>query len=279
MAASQHRPCLRCGKALLARWQTKFCSHACYGASKAGRREETKAKYQRTCERCGTGFITRYPGGYNLKKGFASGRFCSRACYHGQRSDNRTLELRRARKRLVFLLARRIECQMCGVICHSVNRSKFCSRQCAYKHDRLIASSVAKLPCVCKECEKEFTPAYGVKLRVFCSSACRKRYTRRASKMVRKAVMKGCVSVERIDPILVFNRDGWKCHICKRATPKRLRGTFDERAPELDHILPLSMGGSHTWDNVACACRRCNGEKSNKPKGQMLLFPEPRAAA
>jgi 5-methylcytosine-specific restriction endonuclease McrA len=34
-------------------------------------------------------------------------------------------------------------------------------------------------------------------------------------------------------------------------------------APELDHIIPLSAGGAHTLDNVACAHRSCNLEKGD----------------
>ena len=33
---------------------------------------------------------------------------------------------------------------------------------------------------------------------------------------------------------------------------------------EIDHIVPLSRGGSHTRDNIAPACRSCNRKKSNK---------------
>lgn len=34
--------------------------------------------------------------------------------------------------------------------------------------------------------------------------------------------------------------------------------------PSIDHIKPLSKGGSHTWDNVQLAHKRCNSIKSNK---------------
>lgn len=33
---------------------------------------------------------------------------------------------------------------------------------------------------------------------------------------------------------------------------------------ELDHVVPISMGGGHTADNVAPACRGCNASKNNK---------------
>lgn len=66
---------------------------------------------------------------------------------------------------------------------------------------------------------------------------------------------------EPIDPIAVFNDANWRCGVCGGHTPKTLRGSYDPRAPELDHIVPLAAGGSHTLDNVQCCCRACNGSK------------------
>ncbi|WP_238346266.1 HNH endonuclease [Luteimonas saliphila] len=76
---------------------------------------------------------------------------------------------------------------------------------------------------------------------------------------------------DSIDPLLVFERDKWACHLCGRKTPARLRGSCDPRAPEIDHVLPLAAGGTHTWGNVKCACRECNGRKSDRPLGQLGL--------
>jgi 5-methylcytosine-specific restriction endonuclease McrA len=67
-----------------------------------------------------------------------------------------------------------------------------------------------------------------------------------------------------IDPIAVFDRDGWRCYICGVATPKDLRGSFDDMAPELEHKIALANGGLHILSNVACACRRCNLNKGHK---------------
>ena len=50
----------------------------------------------------------------------------------------------------------------------------------------------------------------------------------------------------------VFARDGWRCQYC--GAP----------AENLDHVVPKSRGGSHTWDNVVAACRRCNSRKENR---------------
>jgi 5-methylcytosine-specific restriction endonuclease McrA len=31
----------------------------------------------------------------------------------------------------------------------------------------------------------------------------------------------------------------------------------------MDHIVPVSKGGQHSWTNVVCACKRCNNRKGN----------------
>lgn len=75
------------------------------------------------------------------------------------------------------------------------------------------------------------------------------------------------VEFEYIKPNQVFNRDGWKCQICGCDTPASLRGLLNHNAPSMDHIIPLSRGGTHTYDNIQTACRTCNCKKSNKING------------
>jgi 5-methylcytosine-specific restriction endonuclease McrA len=50
----------------------------------------------------------------------------------------------------------------------------------------------------------------------------------------------------------VFARDAWSCQYCGAA------------AENLDHIVPRSRGGEHSWENVVAACRRCNSKKENR---------------
>ena len=35
-------------------------------------------------------------------------------------------------------------------------------------------------------------------------------------------------------------------------------------AENLDHVIPRSKGGPHTWENVVAACRRCNTRKEDR---------------
>jgi 5-methylcytosine-specific restriction endonuclease McrA len=54
----------------------------------------------------------------------------------------------------------------------------------------------------------------------------------------------------------VFARDDWTCQYCGR------------HAENVDHVIPRSRGGTHTWENVVASCRRCNARKEN------LMHPE-----
>lgn len=69
---------------------------------------------------------------------------------------------------------------------------------------------------------------------------------------------------DEIDRVAVFERDEWTCGICHTPIDPSLRHP-DIMAATLDHIHPISLGGSHTWDNVQAAHAKCNFDKSNKP--------------
>ncbi len=54
----------------------------------------------------------------------------------------------------------------------------------------------------------------------------------------------------------VFKRDNFECQYC---------GTRKELT--LDHVIPSSKGGQHTWINLVTACKRCNAKKGDyKPE-------------
>ena len=128
---------------------------------------------------------------------------------------------------------------------------------------------------ICRICRVEFCNLFGRQSAVrTCSDACskevgRRRKARKDAK--RKAAIRAAVT-ELVDPRTVFERDGWRCHMCGRKTREEWRGKHKPLSPELDHIVPLSRGGEHTYRNTACACRRCNMRKGATPKGQLLLF-------
>lgn len=67
----------------------------------------------------------------------------------------------------------------------------------------------------------------------------------------------------------IYARDRNICQYCGKRFP------YSELS--LDHIIPRSMGGKSTWDNIVCACTRCNVKKGGRtPKlAHMSLVKKP----
>ena len=57
----------------------------------------------------------------------------------------------------------------------------------------------------------------------------------------------------------VYVRDDFECQYC------------GGRAENVDHVVPKSKGGGHTWDNVVAACRPCNSRKENRTASEVGL--------
>lgn len=203
------------------------------------------------CRRCGISF---------KPKTSTRTEFCSRQCYFDAKAI--------APSSSVYAGF----CKGCGKAFISKRPRQYCCLEC-----RPVVDYVSKAPDekVCACCGAKYAPSFtGGRPSEFCSIACRSiigNASRRIDKARRAAVKRGA-TVERVDPFVVFDRDGWKCQLCGRKTPAKLRGTYEDDAPELDHILPLAAGGEHSYRNTQCSCRRCNGLKSDTPRGQALLF-------
>ncbi|HUF83771.1 MAG TPA: HNH endonuclease [Acidimicrobiia bacterium] len=50
----------------------------------------------------------------------------------------------------------------------------------------------------------------------------------------------------------VFARDRHRCQYCNRS------------AENIDHVVPRSRGGEHSWENVVASCRSCNARKEDR---------------
>jgi len=59
-------------------------------------------------------------------------------------------------------------------------------------------------------------------------------------------------------------RDGGICHLCRKKV-KYIPGiAINAMGGTVDHLIPLTPDGTHTWDNVALAHRLCNISRGNR---------------
>ena len=235
-----------------------FCSRKC-----ADNHKKLNGRPERVCAYCDRIF---------KPKSSERLMFCSRECAFA--SKNKTRLIRQA-EQVAKREANWPHCLVCGNRCQT-SRAVLCSKECRKVHARnqwITAVRKAYIPQkrACKGCGKSFETEYGHSHALYCSKECARRTLRRVGKSIRRA-RKRQLQYERIDPIMIFHRDGWKCQLCGVKTPKQARGTIESNAPELDHIIPLSQGGAHTEANVQCACRKCNADKGQRIMGQSRLF-------
>jgi 5-methylcytosine-specific restriction endonuclease McrA len=242
----------------------KWCSRECRtGPSTGMTRQEyaehkrEKAKWLITCLACGVQSVKK-PSWTNLAKGYAP-KFCDKECESAFRA---------AYSAEVAFYRRLAKEHAAGVRASAPRPAKLAP---SWVRAHRSAGRVVE----CPECAVAYCPLYGHShMRLCGDEECMRKSKRAASathKGVRRARIRGA-GYEWVNPFKVFKRDRWTCHLCKRKTPQRLRGTIDPLAPELDHIIPLAAGGTHAYVNTACACRSCNQAKSARPLGQLLLI-------
>ena len=63
----------------------------------------------------------------------------------------------------------------------------------------------------------------------------------------------------------VLDRDDYLCRYCGRRS----------QTMEVDHIIPVSQGGTSTLENLVTACRKCNRKKAGRTPGEagMKVLP------
>lgn len=82
----------------------------------------------------------------------------------------------------------------------------------------------------------------------------------------RRARMLGLPEDPGINVRALRKRDGDQCHYCKVVmdfAPATGR-IYRPLKATVEHVLPLSRGGFHVWENVALACWQCNLRKNAK---------------
>lgn len=122
----------------------------------------------------------------------------------------------------------------------------------------------------CRVCDTWFVSLH---TDITCSPQCFTQYhadQKRMAKERRRALQRRAF-VENVIRKQVFNRDGYRCHICRRKTDPTKK-TPHPRAPTIDHVIPLACGGKHEKTNCRTACFLCNSRKGDRGGGEQLLL-------
>jgi endogenous inhibitor of DNA gyrase (YacG/DUF329 family) len=170
------------------------------------------------------------------------------------------------------------ECGYCG---ESTDNKKYCSPRCASRALRGVAKEK-----FCKHCGKSI--ALDGTNRVSCSEYCKQEVLRKWAKRsyekrfkngkgqnlsrkqsYEKRAKKHGVKIVDFDPNEIFIRDNWICHVCKKKVDNETSWPSPDY-PTLDHIKPMSLGGDHSPENVACCHLSCNISKGSSYSGASL---------
>lgn len=147
-----------------------------------------------------------------------------------------------------------VKCSMCD----SVKRFRGKARVWTCAPCAIKAASRKMQESTCPDCGKKHLSNRSICRCPACKHIAERADHRRQEEK-RQMIKRGVSSAEGIWRKKVFDLDGWRCRTCKCKVQKK--NIYADNAAELDHIIPLSKGGTHTYDNVQTLCRRCNQRK------------------
>ena len=204
-----------------------------------------------TCLECGREFVRpNHPRD--------SHKYCTHFCYlRGRFGPLRETAVPEQRR-----------CTVCQSVVLRLGGAKRCSAECELLHQKALHSQkMSERRHVCEQCGNEFA---GRKQR-YCQH-CQTEHNReavRAARSARRAAKRGArrnsfgrtITLQRL-----IARDGPMCAICGKPTDYDAHHLTDEY-PSIDHVVPLSHGGNHSWTNVRVAHRGCNSFRGDRPSG------------
>lgn len=218
------------------------------------------------CRHCGAVFRPKQKGRVT---------FCSRECafiYKSAAAASRRRTFSIADGMLRWLHSWR-KCNLCGrdMLMKSPHSPAKCCRSCkkrkrarSARMKRMIEIGINSGVRACQDCGVDFTPPHLARFRCDKCRAEAAHESKRAAKRRRRMRSASGDSGIRVVRRKVFERDGWVCGICHQPVE---RGEIvpHPMAPTVDHKIPLSLGGSHTYENTQCAHFICNSRRGNQP--------------
>lgn len=176
-----------------------------------------------------------------------------------------------------------IQCEICAKENNDQKENKDLQRERIKLMRFFIALGNSKTERICPCCGISFFSQYGSC--VYCSEKCKrkakrerfreknpekykervKKHRNHGNRHISRAKKYGCDYEYGITLAKVIAKDNNICQICGEPCDRTSKewGSAGLLYPSIDHIVPLSRGGSHTWDNVQLAHLICNSYKSD----------------
>jgi len=85
----------------------------------------------------------------------------------------------------------------------------------------------------------------------------------------RRAIAAKAPLVENVRVERLAERDKNTCHLCGERVDLSIRFP-DKQSPTVDHLVPIGLGGEHTYANTSLAHLGCNLAKGTKAVGEQL---------
>jgi len=112
-----------------------------------------------------------------------------------------------------------------------------------------------------------------------CSKKCGKRlhYSRKTQRIPKNQIIDKDITLEAL-----FRRDSGVCYLCGKPCDwnDKQENIVGPNYPSIDHVVPVSQGGLHSWSNVKLAHFACNAIKSDsmdyEAEGQCLNNYKPK---
>jgi hypothetical protein len=209
-----------------------FCSRECSYQYRSKNRKETR----RSCKKCGRLFKSKW-------REYHKNGYCSHSC---------SLSIR--------------ICEYCGKEYNPKTiKSKYCSIECGLEankkqHREQYISHETYYEKICTICGKKYISTDNKSK--YCSIYCRNKIRI----MIHNTKKRGnkYLLYEGVNYELIYQRDKGICHICGSRVHKKFNRK-DKLSGTMDHLIPLSRGGSHIYENVKLAHWICNIRRGAKP--------------
>lgn len=191
-------------------------------------------------------------------------------------------------------------CEFCGDPLRKGVRkeTRFCSTKCSY--DRRVAEGwvpggpgpvgrskpPTKNPCIdcgttvvskanpqskvrCRNCWRWVWAIRNREYRERCAARGYRPPSVERARRTRRRRIRGATGGTAYTLAYVAARDRWRCHICgKQVLDVRVP---DHMAPTVDHLIPISDGGTDSAENVALAHFICNTRRGTRGQAQLRL--------